>query len=418
MLAPIPDARTSITSWQQARQQLTATSTDLRHAESDLRRAEALYRQALSALLPDVSLSASAAFDIDNPDTAPGVPPTVDGRATTAPVGIASLSLSQSLIDVASWRGRAAAATARRSSEWVLFDVRRRINQRLAATLVAVVTAERVAELNRLGLSQSLERAALSQRTFELGRATELDVVRARQDVAVARSALIAGDEQLRGAREALGVALGIDDQVGVGKGFRLDGILDELRSQCRGLGTSELRADEEAATTAVRGAQQRTAAARATRLPTLDLTSNLFAVTTDPDVARVASWSISAVLSVPLWDGGLRSAQVVESVALEADAQASAEEVKRSARFERSRSRRAVSVAESLVSVAAEARALAERLDAMTRRSFEIGRATSLELVQSAVALRQAELALALRQFEWIQARLDALLTEARCDS
>jgi outer membrane protein TolC len=418
MLAPIPDARLSIASWQQARQQLTTTSTDLRHAEADLLRAEALYRQSLSALLPDLRLSASAAFDLDNPDTAPGVPAVVDGRRTTAPVGTASLSLSQSLIDVASWRGRDAAATSRRASEWSLFDVRRRISQRLAATLVAVVTAERVAELNRLGLLQSLERANLSQRTFELGRATELDVVRARQDVAVARSALIAGDEQLRGAREALGVALGSGDQVGVRKDFRLDGILEELSGHCRGLGTSELRADEEAATTAVKSAQQRTAAARATRLPTLDLTSNLFAVTTDPDVARVASWSIAAVLSLPLWDGGLRAAQIKERAALEADTQASAEEVRRSARFEISRSRRAVSVAQSLVSVATEGRTLAERLDTMTRRSFEIGRATSLELVQSAVALRQAELALALRQFEWMQARLDALLTEARCDS
>lgn len=418
MLAPIPDARTSIATWQQARQQLTSMSTDLRHAEADLVRAEALYRQSLSLLLPDVRLTAGLAFDLDNPDTAPGVPAAVDGRSTTAPVGTAQLTLSQSLIDVGSWRGRDAAATARRSSEWSLFDVRRRISQRLAATLVAVVTAERVAELNRLGLSQALERAGLSQRTFELGRATELDVVRARQDVAVARSALIAGDEQLRGAREALGVALGVEDQVGVRKDFRLDGLLDELRGQCRGLGASELRADEEAATTAILSAKQRTAAARATRLPTLDLTSNLFAVTTDPDVARVASWSISAVLSVPLWDGGLRAAQIKERVAAETDAVASAEEVTRTARFEKSRSRRAVSVAESLVTVATEARTLAERLDTMTRRSFEIGRATSLELVQSAVALRQAELALALRQFEWMQARLDALLTEARCDS
>ncbi len=413
MLAPIPDAPSAVTSWAEARARLTSTSTDLRHAEADLLRAEALYRQALSLLLPEVRLSAGVAIDLLHPDTAPNAPPTA-----TSPVGTANLSLSQSLIDVASWRGRDAAATARRGSEWSLLDVRRRVRQGLAGALVAVVTAERVAELNRLGLSQALERAQLSQRTFELGRATELDVVRARQDVAVARAALISGDEQLRSAREALGLAFGVGEQVGVQRGFRLDGLLDELRAQCRPLGGSERRADEEAAQTQVESARLRTAQARASRLPTLDLTSNLFAYTHEDDAAKFGSWSIAAVLSFPIWEGGLRAAQIRERAALQADAEATAEDVRRSARFEISRARRAASVAESLVTVATESRDLASRLDTMTRRSFEIGRATSLELVQSAVALRQAELALALRQFEWMQARLDALLTEARCDS
>lgn len=418
MLAPIPDARTSFGTWQEARQRLTSASTDLRRAEADLVRAEALWRQALAPLLPDARLTVGAAFDIDNPDTAPGVSPQIDGRDTTSPVGTASLTVSQAILDIASRRGRDAADVSRKGSQWSLLDVRRRVSQRLATALVAVVAAERVAELNRVGLGQALERAQLSQRTFELGRATELDVVRARQDVAVARSALIAGDEQLRGAREALGVAFGVDEQLGVQRSFKMDGILDELKSQCRPLGASELRADEEAAAASVESARLRTSQAKATKLPTLDLSSTLFAATTDPDFARIGSWSISAVLSVPLWEGGLRQAQVKERVALEADAQAVSEEVRRTARFEMTRARRAVSVAESLVTVATEARTLAERLDTMTRRSFEIGRATSLELVQSAVALRQAELALALRQFEWMQARLDALLTEARCDS
>jgi outer membrane protein TolC len=418
MLVPIPDAQTSIATWQQARQQLTASSTDLLRAEASLHRAEALWRQALSALLPNARMQAGVAFDLLNPDSAPGVAPSIDGRDTTSPVGTASISVSQSIIDVAAWRGRDAAATSRRASEWSLLDIRRRIAQDLAQTLIAVVTAERVAELNRLGLAQALERAGLSQRTFELGRATELDVLRARQDVALARASLISGDEQLRSAREALGVALAVPDQVGVRKDFKLDGLLAELGAQCRALGASELRADEEAAATAVVSARQRTAEAKASRLPTLDLSTTLFAATTDPDVARFGSWSISAVLTVPIWEGGLRDAQIKERQAVEADTQAVAEQTRRNARFEISRARRAVAVAESLVTVAVEARALAERLDTMTRRSFEIGRATSLELVQSAVALRQAELTLALRQFELTQARLDALLTEARCDS
>jgi outer membrane protein TolC len=418
MLAPMPAATQSMASWQDARQLVVNASIDLRQAQANVARAEALGQQALAVLLPNVRMTAAAAYDLHNPDTPPGVPPVVDGRAATAPVATVSLTASQRLIDLGSWRGRAAATAQQRASTWTLLDVRRRVQQGLARALVTVVAAERVAELNRVGLRQALERAALSQRTFELGRATELDVVRARQDVAVARSALISGDEQLRSAREALGLALGIDDQVGVTSTFRLDGFLDELRAQCRALGGEERRADEEAAEAAVRAARLRTEQARASTLPTLDLSSNLFALTTDPGPGRLASWSITAVLSVPLWEGGLRAAQIRERVAVERDAQAIAEEVRRVTHYEVVRARRAQAVAEQLVTVAVEARDLAERLDTMTRRSFEIGRATSLELVQSAVALRQAELTLALRQFEWTQARLDAHLTEARCDA
>jgi outer membrane protein TolC len=418
MLAPVAGAAMRIQTWQQAKALLASSSTDLRKAEAALVRAEALWRQAMASLYPTARMTVGAAFDLDHPDTAPGVPPIVDGRKPTAPVGTASVTVSQRLIDVASWRGRDAAESGRRGTEWLVLDVRRRIAQRLARTLVAVVAAERVSELTRVGLRQSLERAALSQRTFELGRATELDVLRARQDVTQARAALIAGDEQLRGAREALGAALSVDEAVGVSPELQLDGVVAELRAQCRPLAPSERRADEEAALTAVTAARQRSAQARAGKLPTLEVASNLFALTTDPGPGRLASWSITAVLSVPIWEGGLRSAQVKERVALEADAQAAAQEVQRAARFERSKAHRGEEVAASLLTVATEARALAERLDVMTRRSFEIGRATSLELVQSAQTLRQADLALALRQFEWIQARLDALLTEARCDS
>ena len=45
------------------------------------------------------------------------------------------------------------------------------------------------------------------------------------------------------------------------------------------------------------------------------------------------------------------------------------------------------------------------------------MGRGSSLELVQSAQALRQADVVLATREFELVQARLDSLLTEASCD-
>ena len=77
-----------------------------------------------------------------------------------------------------------------------LRDTQRRLTLGVARTLVATVASERAAELNRVGLRQALERAALTQRSFELGASNQLDVVRVSQDVAVARESLVSGDER------------------------------------------------------------------------------------------------------------------------------------------------------------------------------------------------------------------------------
>ena len=282
---------------------------------------------------------------------------------------------------------------------------------------VAVVAAERAAELNRLGLRQALERAALTERTYQLGAATQLDVIRVRQDVSVARAALISGDEQLRRTREALGLALGLPEEVGVSKGFVLDGLVSETEQICHRIEGIEQRPDLVAAQENAIAARESTRQASAGYLPALGLTSNLTAVRTNPGPARFATWSIGAVLSVPLWEGGSRGGLVTERAGIEKQSQEAAEGLRRSVAVEVERARRAEDVAKALVTAAREARDLAEKTDELTRKSFQIGRATSLELVQSAAVLRQAELTLALREFEWVQARLDAFMTEAQCE-
>src|SRR5690606_27913676 len=110
--------------------------------------------------------------------------------------------------------------------------------------IVGVVTAERVAELNRLGLRNALTRLELTTRKTALGSGTGLDVIRARQDVETARATLVSGDEALRQAREALGLALGLPDQVGVPPNVDLNGLEASARASCRASGSIDERAD------------------------------------------------------------------------------------------------------------------------------------------------------------------------------
>ncbi|HEX8702830.1 MAG TPA: TolC family protein, partial [Myxococcaceae bacterium] len=417
MLAPLPAAPRLVETWEEALALVRERSTDLESAQANIDRAEGRWRQSLSALLPNGRFSANVSYDLRNPDRAflPGAGGVLPGG--TVPLGTGTASLTQSVVDLSAWRGLASAEAAQRSAEASLQDVRRRLTQGLARTLVAVVAAERAAELNRVGLRQALERAALVQRTLELGAATQLDVARTRQDVEVARQSLISGDEQLRRAREALGLALGFDRAVGVSQRFQLQGLVAETQNSCMPVQSVNERPDLVAAREQVDSARESRRQASAGYLPTLGLASNMFAYSSDPGLARVVTWSISAVLSVPIWEGGLREGLVRERAGAERQAEQTLERTRREAELEVARTRRGVEVAESLVKTAAEGRALAEQTDQLTRRSFEIGRGSSLELVQSAAALRQAELALALREFELVQARLEGFLTEARCD-
>ncbi len=416
MLAPPAAADTQLTTWSEARRLLTAGATELRRADAGVNRADALVDIAGSALRPTARLGAAVTLDVLHPGTAPGIPSTGE-HDPTSPLGTVQLGGRWALLDVGARRNRDAADADRRGAALDRIDAERRVAARVARAMIAVAAAERAAELNRVGLRQSLERAALGTRTFELGAATELDVVRTRQDVALARAALVAGDEQLRRAREELGLALGADGAVGVAPALTGDALLAELAGHCRPLRGDEARADLAAAEAAVDAAHARQAQARAGALPTVELVTTVSAYSaTDPAPAYVPSWTVALVLELPLWEGGLRKAAVAERAAAEQDAALIRADVQRTAGFEIARARRGGEVAGALVAAATEARALAERVDTMTRRSFEIGRATSLELVQSAAALRAAELTLSLREFERLAAEVDALLTEARC--
>jgi len=74
------------------------------------------------------------------------------------------------------------------------------------------------------------------------------------------------------------------------------------------------------------------------------------------------------------------------------------------------------VSVAEDSRKVAVDAETHARQVDGMTQRGFLTGQGTSLDLVVSAGALRQAQINRALRDFDLVRARIDALLALADC--
>ncbi|HEX8438129.1 TolC family protein [Archangium sp.] len=433
MLAPVPPAPVQVASWQEALDQLRQRSTDLRTALARVESAAGLRRAALAGLLPSLSGSVSVQYNVLDPSSTPllgggiggGVGGGVGGSTggaegaptPTSPLGTGVLTATVPLFNLSAIQSLRSANASRRAAHLTLEETRRQLTGALARALARVVSSERLAEVNRVNLRSALERLALAQRRLELGAGTRLDVVRLQQDAESARTAVVSGDESLRQARDTLGLVLGVERPVGVARGVELQELLDQAQRACRKLEGMETRPDLAAARARLESAELTVAAAQAQYAPTLAAQSTAVGLTVDPGFARVPVWNVGAVLTLPFWEGGAREGRVQQARAEEEVAREQVVSSQRAATVELTQAAREVEVARVAQEIAARARALAEENDRLTRRAFEVGTGTSQELVVSAAALRQAELELVLRDFELLQARIEAFLAEAACD-
>lgn len=410
MQAPEP-APTQLASWEEAVQLFGARSTDLQVAAAELLRAEGQRRQALGALLPQLSGTGLLSFSLLP------APPGDQGQAAlfgAANYQTASLALGLAVIDPRAWNQMASALTGVRESRLTLDESRRLLLLNLAQALLTAVTGERLAEVNRVGLRDALARLQLSEKASRAGAGTDIDLGRTRQDVELARLQVVAADESLRQAREALGLAIGADGPVSVRPDFQLNALADRVQGSCRAITNLEARTDVRAAKTREELAAHGVWAVKTEFLPSLALRSNAQVFAFGGNVFPI--WNLQAVLTVPLWDGGARYGALNVAHARQAQAQARTAATVRQARIDIERARRNIDVAQQSVALARKALGEAERIDVLTRKAYDQGIGTSLELVTAASALRQQQLAVALREYDVLRAQVTALFALAEC--
>lgn len=418
MLAPVPPATKIVSTWAEALSLVKTNSTDLAVAYDEVRRAEAQWRSALAGTLPSVNgnltyqhnfLVAERSF-ID-PTTG------ASGSSTSPPYNAmgGGISLSQGLFIPRVWHAIGTASRQEDVASLSLEDEKRAIALGVANAVIAVVTQERIAELNRSGFRAALERLDLTRRKQALGAATGLDVVRAQQDVESARAGLVTGDESLRQSREALGLALGIPGAVGVNPDISLDSLVDNAMGSCKRTNSLEDRADIAASRVRADIASREVDDAWLQFSPTVTASSGLNETILNAGNPN-PTWNISAMLNVPIWDGGARYGALRSARVDEDEAKQNLTALRRNAQIQLVQAQRGVQVAESSRKVAADNRALAAETDRLTQVGYMSGQGTSLELVTAASALRNAEINLALKDFSVVQARVAALLQLANC--
>ena len=416
MLAPPPEAARTVASWEEALDLIRAQSPDYSSSSQSVARAEAQKRVALAAVLPVLTGQASYVHQFSTLNLVlPTMPPVPLGESPAPDVLTLGASLAWSVVNP---RGLYGLGTADRKIEVETLsfaDRRKVIAQSVVDAMLATLAASRVAELNRVGLRSALERLALTQTRLQYGQGTALDVDRAEQDVEASRALIISGDEALRRSREALGAALGSPVAVAPPGDLELPRFEMAVAKTCRLNDAIERRPDIRAARLRLEVAERGVRDAELLVAPSLTVSSQA-SYATQAVLGPNTLWSVQGLLTVPFYDGGARYGTLRDARAAVEQARASLVTARLDAVVASSQAYRAIGVLESSRDVARQQRDLSQRIDLRTRDGYAHGLGTSLDLVTSAQALRQAEINLALLEFQVAQAHADAVLTNAEC--
>lgn len=429
MLAPVPAPKRVVSSWAEAQQLLLTRSTNLKTALDQVLQAEGQTIVALAQYLP--SFGGCAGGSSAPPGCGNGsfthqlrtrtIVQNVVGEPVSAVLPVpntfaGTLSLSQDIINFQEFDQISINQLMEDSSRMTVEDTRRTLDLSLANEIVSVVTAERSAEINRVGLRVALEQLALTKEKAVLGAAMGLDVVRADQNAENARATLVNGDEALRQARESLGLALGVPEETGVARDMEVNGIAEDALRSCRVVETVDERPDIAAARKNLEVAKRNLRNTWYSFIPVVTGQSALSATSAVNAGYPNPTWTIGAVLSVPIFDGGTRLGTLKSQRAAEDIAAQNVEMLRRQAVIQVEQAQRGISVAEVTYRVSLRQRDLAAQNDSMTQALWARGVGTSVDLVTASEAHRQAELNLALAEFGVVKARLAAVMALSTC--
>jgi outer membrane protein TolC len=405
---PIPKPTKTVAGWRALWDEGVKGNLDLRVAVDELERAEAATRVAWGGVLPTATGVATI-----------GYASTSNSLFATLPAGN---SLSGELVVVAPLihlRNAHAIGTARVGQDIArlsLVDVRRRFALSLSRALLSIAAARRIAEVNRIGLRAALVRLELTRARVGIGVVDARDLLRAQQDVASARAAIPSADEALRQAREGLALLFGQTGELDVaGDPASLQG---ELASFCGGANSGAPRADVAVAKRQIVLAERNVDDIALLFAPTLSAQLNVGTIGAPIAGPYASGWSVLGVLTIPLYDGGVRYGEKRDRVALVDESRARAVQVEVSVATETAQARRAIDVAMAAEHAAREARDLAQKIDDAQRGAYAVGASgtTNFDVIEAGRVLRQAEGLLVVRELELARARVSLPFVEGAC--
>jgi outer membrane protein TolC len=247
---------------------------------------------------------------------------------------------------------------------------------------------------------------------LELGRATRSDVLRSQVDLNNARMALLNAENAARASTYTLAEAVGVTEP-----------LVPEAEADLAGAGA--LISDDEVLSMALMGApslvsaradaaasQAGVASARSAYLPSLRLGGG-WAWSNSEFPPQNRSWSVSLSGSLPIFDGFSRENQLYQAQARRDQAFAGERAAELGLRKDIDAALGTIAAAQASIGLAEQTVELSEEDLRVTQERYRLGLATILDLQSAQITLRQAEVDLISRQFDYQigLARLEALL-------
>jgi outer membrane protein TolC len=323
-----------------------------------------------------------------------------------------NLQLTVPLVAAPAWTATGRAKSAKRTAQASAVDVRRQVAQSTARAYITVVAQHRLVAASETARDTAKAHYDYSHTRLQGGIGRAIDEVRAQQDLATVETQLQANLARLVVAREALGVLLGTDGPVDAVDEVDLPAppsVSDAVA------GAREHRTDVKLLDMRVASAKKAAGDTWAYYMPYLAAVGTPFlqypASLTQPE----KGWQAQLVLTLPIYDGGLRTGISRERDAVLAEARSNLEAGLREAQAEIRANFEAMIRADLALSSARDAARLARKAMDLANLAYKAGATTNLEVIDAARSARDADTAAAQAEDLSRQARLDLLVASGR---
>jgi outer membrane protein len=367
-------------------------------AMQEIKRAEALLVESRAASLPSLTANATL-LRLDSDRAIPGrVVAPKDQQS-------ANIVLSVPVIAPQRWMQWSQASANRDIAQASSEDVRRSLAVAVARAYLSVVAQRRQVDIITRAVEADRAHAEFTHARFSGGVGTRVDEVRAAQQLASDQAQLAAAYTGLAKAREALGVLLGSDNPVDV---------RDDISLPAGDTTFTDAAVRRQDVQLAKKRALQAEKVKRDSWSDYMPLLTGQFqpflqhpSTLTTPETG----WQATLVLTIPIFEGGLRSGQLREREALLAEARAQYDGLLRQTRADLRVSAEETRRADEAMRSAQAAAELAHQALDLANLAYKTGATTNIEVIDAERRARDADSAVVIAEDNVRQARLNLLV-------
>jgi outer membrane protein TolC len=401
--------------FEQAVQRALARNPTILQAAEEIRRFHALMEEVRSSSLPVLNAVGSYTRLDSN---------RLEAGQVAVPVGLLNLNLQLSapLIYPRGWVQWGQANDQVDVARANAADIRRTLAVAAARGYLAIITQKRLVETARIARDNARGHYQFTHAQRVGGIGNMLDETRAAQELTTDEVNLQNQKIALVHAREALGVLMASDAPVDNAD----ESTPTEMPTYGDAMSAAEkVRADVRARRRAADATARTVHDAYADYLPYLNLMAEPFYQVPSTDNSKYppsslttyppTGWQAELVLTLPLYDGGLRYGQEHEREALAGEARLNVEETLRQAKSDVRTAFEEIRESDVALDQATQSSAFAKHALDLANLAYHAGATTNLEVIDAERQARDAETQQAIAEDAARQARLDLLAASGR---